>query len=160
MAQQDNTKLYTNLAILGAAYFLVAKPILEGFGLKKTAEELETERKNKELIDTMVADEKKKQAATKSDAEWKIIADQIYNDLRYSSFDDNKEDAGVQVTRVKNDTDFAVLFRLFAKRREYLFGIPAGGLMNLSQFIISNLSKEKISLINDNYRRKNIKYRF
>lgn len=160
MADNNNNQLLNTLVIIGAGYFLIAKPILEGFGLKKTAEELETERKNAEAITAMVAAEKKKQKATKTDQEWLIIANQIYADLRYSAISDNKADAGRQVARVQNDTDFAVLFQQFKQRREYLFGIPSGALMNLTQFITSNLSKSAIATINANYARKKIKYRF
>lgn len=146
--------------VVAVVYFGVIKPILEGVGLKKTSEEKETEKINKELINEQVKQATIVEKPTKSVAEWKIIADQIYEDLRYSAVDDNKESAGYQVSRVKNNADFWTLFQQFKKRREYLFGIPSGGLMNLQQFINSNLSKEKIAKINDNYRRKGIKFRF
>jgi hypothetical protein len=153
-----------NILLFGGAiavvYFGVIKPILEGVGLKKTSEQKETEKINKELINEQVKQATIVEKPTKSVAEWKIIADQIYENLRYSAVDDNKEDAGYQVARVKNNADFWTLFQQFKKRREYLFGIPSGSLMNLQQFINSNLSKEKIAKINDNYKRKGIKFRF
>ncbi len=153
-----------NILIIGGAiaavYFAIIKPILEGVGLKKSSEEKATERENRELINEQVKEITSQQKPTKSIAEWKVIADQIYNDLRYSAIDDDKESAGYQVSRVKNDADFWILFQQFKKRREYIFGVPTGSLMNLQQFINSNLSKEKIAKINDNYRRKGIKFRF
>lgn len=159
MKKEDKQLLiFAGVGVL--AYFGVIKPILEKLGLKKSKEEKETEERNKNLINDKVEEEKKKVPATKSDTEWKAIADQIYQDLRYSAVSDNKADAGYQVSRVKNDTDFWILFKLFAKRREYLFGIPSGNLMNLQQFIISNLDKSQIAKINDNYKRKGIKFRF
>ena len=154
----DNTLLKIGGAI--AAYFIIVKPVLEKLGLQKSADVLATEKKNKDLIDQYIIQTQKTQKPTKSDSEWKIIADQIYADLRYSALDDNKDDAGYQVCRVKNDADVALLFKYFAKRREYLFGIPSGGLQNLTQFIVSNLSKAKIAAINKNYASKSIKFRF
>ena len=47
----------------------------------------------------------KTQTPTKSKGEWQIIANQIYEDLRYSAIDDDKKDAQYQVSRVKNDAD-------------------------------------------------------
>lgn len=157
---KQTEKLLITGGIIAVAYFGIINPLLKKLGFKKTQEEKETEEKNKELINKQVETVLKVQQPTKSVAEWKIIADQIYNDLRYSAVSDDKADAGYQVTRVKNDADFWLLFQQFKKRREYLFGIPTGSLMNLQQFINSNLSKSAITKINDNYRRKNIKFRF
>lgn len=157
---KQTEKLIIYGGIIALAYFGVINPLLKKFGIKKTTEEKETEVKNKALIDKQVEESKAEIKQTKSDTEWKAIADQIYADLRYSALDDNKGDAGYQVARVKNETDFWLLFKYFAKRREYLFGIPSGSLMNLQQFIVSNLAKSEIAKINDNYRRKGIKFRF
>jgi len=157
---KETEKLLIYGGIIALAYFGIINPLLKKFGVKKTTEEKETEQKNKALIDKQVDESKAVIKQTKTDTEWKAIADQIYADLRYSALDDNKGDAGYQVARVKNDTDFWLLFKYFAKRREYLFGIPSGSLMNLQQFIVSNLAKSEIDKINDNYRRKGIKFRF
>jgi len=159
MDKQSKDLLITG-GIVALVYFGIINPILKKVGLKKTEEEKATEEKNKQLLNKQVEASKKVAAQTKSDQEWKAIADQIYEDLRYSAVSDKKDNAFYQVARVKNDTDFWILFKYFAKRREYLFGIPSGSLMNLQQFIISNLSKDTIAKINDNYRRKNIKFRF
>ena len=149
-------KLYLYVGGIVAGYFLILKPILEKIGITKTQEEI----KQEENIDTFVKETLKKQNPTKSKGEWQIIANQIYEDLRYSYFDDNKDDAALQVTRVKNDADVAMLISVFGTRQEYAFGFPVGSKKDLQQFIRSNLSTAKILAINDNYRRKNIKYRF
>jgi len=120
----------------------------------------EQEVKSEKVVDTYVKETLKKQNPTKSKGEWQIIADQIYADLRYSAVSDNKADATYQVARAQNDADVALLLQLFGRRREYLFGIPAGAEMNLQEFLRSNLSASQIASINDNYRRKGIKYRF
>lgn len=139
-----------------AAYFLILKPILEKLGLQKTIEEKQQEQN----ISDYVADVLKKQNPTKSKGEWQIIANQIYEDLRYSAIDDNKKDAQYQVSRVKNDADVATLIQVFGNRQEYAFGLPVGSLKDLQQFIKSNLSTNQIMAINLNYSRKGIKYRF
>jgi len=159
MKQQDKQILiYGGIAAL--AYFGIINPILKGLGIKKTQAEIKKEKQDKEFVEDQIKESIKVQKPTKTNAEWSIIADQIYNDLRFSAFDDNKTDAAYQVARVKNETDLWILYKYFDKRQEYLFGIPAGAKMNLQQFIISNLSKSTILKINDNYRRKNIKFSF
>lgn len=159
MKQDNKTLLYIGGAV--AAYFFILKPVLTKLGVFKSAEEKETEeRKENQLQQQITQIAQSGQKPTKSVQEWQVIADTIYNDLRYSAASDNKADAGYQVARVKNDADFWQLYKLFGKRREYLFGIPSGGLMDLQQFITSNLSKSAIAKINDNYKRKNIKFRF
>jgi hypothetical protein len=157
---KQTEKLLITGGIIAVAYFGIINPLLKKIGLKKGKEEKETEEKNKQLLNEQVKTVLKTQKPTKSVEEWKVIADQIYNDLRYTALNDNKADAGYQVTRVKNEADFWILFQQFKKRREYILFLPSGDLMNLQQFIVSNLSKEAIAKINDNYRRKEIKFRF
>jgi hypothetical protein len=153
-------KVVTYAIGAGITYFLIVKPILEKLGIVKTAEEIKQERVNTGNVDTYVKDTLRVQNPTKSVGEWTIIADKIYEDLKFSSISDDKKDAGYQVMRVKNDADVAVLYKAFGKRQEYYFGVPYGGLRDLMAFITSNLSSDAIATINDNYRRKNIKFRF
>ena len=146
-------------------YYLWLKPlfskILSPIGLGTTAEQKETERRKQDQLELQVKETAQTgQRMTKSTQEWQVIADQIWEDLHYSAISDNKADAGYQISRVQNDADFWELFRLFGKRREYIIGIPTGSLMNLSQFIKSNLSDEVIQKINNNYKSKGIKFRF
>lgn len=157
---KQTKNLIIGAGVLAVAYFGIINPLLKKLGFKKTAEEIETERRKQAQLEEQVQKVAKDQKPTKSIQEWQVIADQIYEDLKYSAVSDQKADAAYQVARVKNDADFWLLFKYFAKRREYLFGIPSGSLQNLSQFIISNLSQSTIDKINDNYRRKNIKFRF
>lgn len=157
---KQTKNLIIGAGVLAVAYFGIINPLLKKLGFKKTSEELETERRKQAQLEEQVKTVAKDQKPTKTVQEWQVIADQIYEDLKYSAVSDQKADAAYQVARVKNDADFWLLFKYFAKRREYLFGIPSGSLMNLSQFIISNLSQSAIDKINDNYRRKNIKFRF
>jgi hypothetical protein len=156
--QTQKLLLYT--AIGGGAYFLILKPLLIKLGVLKSALELEQDYTQKVNIDAYINNSIKTQTPTKSKGEWQIIADQIYNDLKFSGIADNKSDAGYQVARVQNDADIATLIQVFGMRQESFFGINIGGLQNLPQFIIGNLDKSEIAKINDNYARKNIKFRF
>lgn len=157
---KQTQKLLLYVAIGGGAYFLVLKPLLVKLGILKSTLELQQEQSQKENIDAYVNNSLKIQTPTKSKGEWQIIADQIYNDLKFSGIADNKSDAGYQISRVQNDADIALLIQIFGMRQESFFGINTGGLQNLPQFIIGNLSKSDIAKINDNYSRKNIKFRF
>ena len=148
--------IYLYLIGAGLGYFFIIKPILEKLGILKSSQEIMQEN----IIDKYTSDTIKKIQPSKPLGEFQIIADQIYANLRYSAIDDNKENATLQLTRVKNDGDVAVLIKLFGKRQEYLFGIPSGSKQDLQQFVTSNLSKKQIAAINNNYFRKNIKYRF
>ena len=156
--QTQKLLLYT--AIGGGAYFLILKPLLIKLGILKSPLELEQDYSQKVNIDAYINNSIKTQTPTKSKGEWQIIADQIYNDLKFSGIADNKSDAGYQVARVQNNADIATLIQVFGMRQESFFGVNIGGLQNLPQFIIGNLDKSEIAKINDNYARKNIKFRF
>ena len=150
--KDKKTLYYVGGAVL--AYFFILKPVLQKFGIVKTKDEILREKeKEKFLQDT-------NETPTKSPGEWAIIADQIYEDLRYTALDDDKADAGYQVSRVKNNADFKLLFKAFGKRQEYVFFVPSGSEKDLQQFIRSNLSESAIQIINSNYRRKNITFQF
>ena len=157
---EKNEKLLLISGGVLLVYFGVLRPILIKAGLQQDPNLKATEDRKQQQLLQQIQQVSQYQQPTKSVQEWQVIADQIYNDLRYSAIDDNKDDAAYQAARVKNEADFWLLYRLFGKRREYIFGINAGGLMNLPQFLISNLSKSKIAQLNDNYARKGLKFRY
>ena len=157
---KQTQKILLYAAIGGGAYFLILRPLLIKIGVLKSTLELQQEKSQQENIENYIINSLKNNTPTKSKGEWQIIADQIYNDLKFSGIADNKSDAGYQVARVQNDADIALLIQAFGMRQESFFGINTGGLQNLPQFIIGNLQKSEIAKINDNYARKNIKFRF
>lgn len=157
---KQTQKILLYAAIGGGAYFLILRPLLIKIGVLKSTLELQQEKSQQENIENYITNSLKNNTPTKSKGEWQIIADQIYNDLKFSGIADNKSDAGYQVARVQNDADIATLIQVFGMRQESFFGINTGGLQNLPQFIIGNLQKSEIAKINDNYARKNIKFRF
>jgi len=158
---QENKKLLTTAGIVVAAYLIVIRPLFQSLGITKTDAEIAKEKSDAANINDI---EKNLNARgidlTKSKAEWDQIADAIYNDLRYSSVDDDKADAGYQIARVQNDADVIYLIKSFGKRQEYFFFLPTGSPKGLTEFITSNLTRDNINLINDNYKRKGIKFRF
>ena len=157
---KDTQKLILYAGVGVGAYFLILRPILYKLGIVKSPLEQSQEKSQKENIESYINNSLKLQNPTKSKGEWQIIANQIYNDLKFSGIADNKSDAGYQVARVQNDADIALLIQVFGLRQESFFGINTGGLQNLPQFIIGNLSNNDIAKINDNYARKGIKFRF
>jgi len=154
--KEDKTLLYIVGGI--AAYFAVLRPILESLGIVKSSEE-QRQSKYEEEEKTKYLDPGT-EPPTKSPGEWVIIADQIYQDLKFSRISDNRADAGYQVARVKNNADFKLLYKAFGTRQEYAFGIPTGGKKDLSAFIVDNLERDQINIINKNYRLKGIKFQF
>lgn len=157
---KDGQQIITYSLVAAGAYFFIIKPVLVKLGIMKSAQELQQEASQQQNISDYIDQSLSKQLPTKSKGEWQIIANNIYNDLKFSGASDNKTDAGYQVARVQNDADFALLYDTFGQRQEYFFGLPTGGLQDLVQFIHGNLDKTSISIINDNYTRKGIKFRF
>lgn len=157
----ENKKILTTLGIVIAAYLIVIKPIFGLLGITKTPEEIAKLRQDaanlSEIEKTLLS---QGIVLSKSKAEWDIIADTIYNDLKYSALADNKSDAGYQVARAKNDADILYLIKSFGTRQENIFGLPSGSAQTLPQFVRSNLNETVISQINDNYTRKGMKFKF
>lgn len=157
---KDGQQIITYGLVAAGAYFFIIKPVLVKLGIVKSAQELQQEASQQQNIQDYVSQSLATQLPTKSKGEWQIIANNIYNDLKFSGASDNKSDAGYQVARVQNDADFALLYDTFGQRQEYFFGIATGGLQDLVQFIHGNLNKADIAKINDNYTRKGMKFRF
>jgi len=143
---------YISGAVL--AYFFILKPVLQKLNILKTKEEIDRDKEKQKFLTSSTS------KATKTPGEWAIIADQIYEDLRYTALDDDKDDAVYEISRVKNDADFKLLFQNFGTRQEYVFFLPSGSKKDLQQFVRSNLSKDQIQIINKNYHSKNISYQF
>ena len=94
----ENKKLLTTLVISIAAYLLVIKPIFQALGLQKTPEERAKSQSDAANIADIQKDLKNKGITiSKSKAEWDIIADTIYNDLKYSAKESTPEGAIARV---------------------------------------------------------------
>ncbi|MBN9482183.1 MAG: hypothetical protein BGO70_16545 [Bacteroidetes bacterium 43-93] len=167
-------QLMSNLPMLllaGGAIYLASK-ILKGAGqtadsiaqalqLKKSDEQLKSERQSQQAIERYTDDVLKKQKPTRPDGFWAQLAERIYRDTRYSSSGDNHEDARYCMTYVFNDADFALLYKYYGKRQETWFGvIPDGDPKDLTMAISSNLNAKQKKSINDNYAKKGVSIRF
>lgn len=156
--------IWTFIAIVLGVILLffsrIVQTVTSVFGLDEVAKKEKEEKVQKKEELANIEYQKAIVPQTKTDAEWQQIANTIYEDLKYSSLDDNKDDAGYQVARVKNDTDMFILIEKFGRRQEYAFGIPIGSEKSLPEFIVSNLDRDKINAINGNFSRKGMKYRF
>ena len=157
---QSTEKIVIYAVGAGITYFLIVKPLLVKLGIVKSAAELAQERINAGNINTYIDNAIRSQTPTKSVGEWTIIANNIYESLRYSGIADDKDNAVYQLARAKNDADVATIYKAFGQRQEYLFGLPYGGLQNLTNFVKSNLSDNDLIIVNSNYRRKGIKFTF
>lgn len=158
-ADQD---FYVRIGLIVAGYFLVLKPVLVAIGLQKSAEEKKQEAEREKNLEQEEKNQEKIQRSTKTDAEWIIIADAIYRNLRFTRWTgaDNIPEAMYQANRVQNNTDWIKLYNAFGKRYEYWFGIENGPKMDLVQFIQANLYQSEKDRLNAAYANKNIKYRY
>lgn len=138
-----------------AGYFLLLKPILKQFFNKNdNIDEAEAKKAAENIVKQYST-----LTATKSPAEWRIIADTIFEDLKYSWISDDKDDATYQICRCKNDLDWALLNKEFGVRSETWFFLPSSD-KTLTQFITSNLSDTLISKINWNFASKKMNTKF
>ena len=156
----ESTKDLLKYGVGAIVVYYVGKQLLVKLGLIKSEEEQQLETQSDTAVVSSITNALATQSPTKTDGEWSQIADIIYEDLKYTAVSDNKSDAGYQLARVKNDADVWTLIKFFGKRQEYTFGIPLGEKKNLQTFVSTNISQDNIGKINDNYSRKNIKFRW
>jgi hypothetical protein len=157
---KDTQKILLYAAGIGAGYYFVLRPLLIKFGLMRDPKLVKQDIEQLQNVEQYVDSSLKAQKPTKTLGEWQLIANQIYNDLKYASVSDDKADAGYQITRVQNDADVAALIKTFGQRQEYYFGLPLYGLQDFATFITSNIDRTELDKINNNYSRKGIKFRF
>lgn len=157
--QQD---FYIRIGLMVASYFLVVKPVLVWFGFQKTTEEKKIEKEREKALLSEEEKLSRIQKSTKTDAEWQIIADALYRDMRFTRWTgaDNIPDAIRKANTVEKNIDWIKLYNRFGRRQEYHFGIENGPPMDLVQFIQANLWESEINFLNNEYAKKNIKYRY
>ncbi|OSZ81920.1 hypothetical protein CAP35_01220 [Chitinophagaceae bacterium IBVUCB1] len=176
--QESGSKLQEQLLqnlpmilLAGGAIYLASK-IIKGAGhtadeiaqalqLKKSDEQVRSEKQSQEAIERYVNEVPQKQKPTRPEGFWAQLAERIYRDTQYSAVGDAHEDARYCMTYVGNDADFALLYKYYGRRQETWFGIlPDGGPKDLIQTIVSNLNKGQKQSINKNYARKGVAIRF
>jgi hypothetical protein len=147
------------MAAAGTIGIAAVIKVLQSFGIFKSKEQKRQEKEKEEAIKKQKNKILSIQNPTKLPGEWAIIADQIWNDLSGSTLSDSKNDAVIQIKRVKNDADFILLNESFGKRQEWYLWIPMGK-KTFVPYVSSNLPRKKLDEINDNYNRKGIRFRF
>lgn len=157
---KDTQKIILWAAGIGAGYYFILQPLLIKFGIIRDPKLVQQDINQQQNVDEYVNTSLNNQQPTKTLGEWQLIANQIYNDLKYASVSDDKSDAGLQIARVQNDADVAALIKTFGQRQEYYFGVPLYGLQDFVTFVTSNLDRTQLDKINDNYYRKGIKFKF
>ena len=131
-------KKYIGYALLGIGAFLVVRKLKDW--LTKPA---------KETIQDVIeeAGELKKQGmqSSRTLGQWKLVADSIYNSMKFSATSDNKENIERQLKMVQNDLDFLLLTQAYGVRQHYVFAVPDGDKTTLiGQIGTGELSDKRI----------------
>jgi len=133
-------------------------------GLFKSDEQIEQERQEQERKDLesgSIVDICTRTPTTKTEAEWKQIADVLEHDLDYAGYlTSYGNDAVYQLARAKNLCDVMNLIRFFGERALRSPLLVKSGNYTLVQAVKERLETEQVATVNDNYRRKNIPYQF
>jgi hypothetical protein len=149
-------------AVIGVAYLGIIRPVLLKLGIGETAAQKAQRLAQQNALASTFKAAYAKQSPTKSDGEWLIAADTIFNSLRSPMplFNTNDTDtAGYQIARPQNDADVYKLIEMFGKRSQTLFGID-GPEMSLPEFVSKEMPADKIATVNNNFSRKGIKFRW
>lgn len=138
---------------------LLGKKILVALNIIESAEERKS-RKKREAAFVQTKDKiLSVQSPSINDANLVMLADQLYEALRYSAIGDDKDEAETILKKMRVDADLYRLADLFGTRQEFWFAIP-GASLTFSPFVSSNLSRARLDRINENYKTKGITFRF
>jgi hypothetical protein len=158
---KETKSLILTIGGAAAVYFLLVEPLLQKLGIQETKEEkkqAETVEKGKKQF---VEEATKKIKPSKPEGYFVLMADQLYEYLKYSAIDDDKKKAlELLYQYIQNDADIALLYKYFGQRQEYAFGIPTGKKKNLSEFVATNLNKSSLDFLNARYARSKMIFRF
>lgn len=142
----------------------IAYGIAKKLGLAKSDEQIEQEQQEQEreeLESGSIEAICRNTPTTKTEAEWKQIADVLENDLDFAGYiTDYGNDAVYQLARAKNLCDVMKLVYYFGNRELRSPFLIKSGNYTLPQAVKERLEKDQIFMLNDNYRRKGIPYQF
>lgn len=149
-------KVVTGGVIVGGAYLL--------YKLFKKNEQVET---NKAIL-TEAGKEinalNKKYTPTFQPSNYLAFANSIYEGTKYG-IGDNYGSVRDILKKMKNDLDVLLLIKAYGSRQNYIFGIPQGEKKDLFTNIREELGNEffglsssKLDAINEDWKKKNIKY--
>lgn len=158
MDKQTENILF-KVALIAGAYILIVKPVLQNFGILPTDAESQTNQNQQKALDQAAQNAMSQNPPTMDDGTLINIASRIYEDLRYSSLDDDKTDAMVQLARVQNTSDVYRLIQLFGTRQECYFGVLCHD-QTLIQLVQGNLPAFQIAALNQVYQSKGINFQW
>jgi hypothetical protein len=133
----------------------------ETFGIFDTEEEKEAKEKTKKAIEDFSKEAQKTIRPTRSAAQWALVADTIYDNLKGDAVSDDKEKAYNELARILNDADAGLVLKSFGLRQEYgVFGIPFGNPKTLVDFVQNNFSVDDVASLNSLYSKSKMKFKF
>jgi len=149
------------IGIIGLIVFIkFTKKAGETIGIFDTKEEKEAEEKTKKAIEDFAKEAQKTVKPTRSAAQWALVADSIYNSLKYSAISDDKAKAYTELAKILNDADMSLVLKAFGSRQETSFGIPIGNPKTLVQFVQDNFDLKTIQDLNNLYSKSRMKFKF
>jgi UTP:GlnB (protein PII) uridylyltransferase len=152
---------YIAIGIIGLILIIrITKKTGEALGIFDTEEEVQAEQKTKKAIEDFEKEAAKTSKPTRTRAQWALVADTIFNKLKYSAVSDDKTGAYNELARILTDADMSLVLSTFGKRQETSFGIPVGKSKTLVQFVQDNFNLEDIADLNKLYSRSKMKFKF
>ena len=160
---EEQLKNYTIAAVAIVIVFVlfkVARGILEVLGISDTKEEKEANKKTDKALEDFKKESLLTSKPTRTAAQWQLVANDIYNALKYSAVADDKARAYTLLASILTDADMALVLLGFGKRQEYFFSIPQGEEKTLQEFVSNNLSQTDINDLNKLYSRSKMRFKF
>jgi hypothetical protein len=132
--------------------YLIATKLFAGLGITQSPED-------KARAAALTTDIQNAGTPTMSDSEIAATANQIKEDLGYSSVSNNTSDAAHQLTKVNNTADMLRLVQAYGTHVITFFGIPTGT-YTLEETVTRQMSTDAIAEINSYYNAQGINFNF
>ncbi len=155
MATRYNDKIMMVGLIGGLGYvgYLVYKKLFPGEGAAEITVQTALQEAN--------ALQSQGMKATYTETGYKSFADQVYEGMRYSWFDDDYSIVESVLKQMKNTVDVLKLIAAYGLRQENWFGfIPDGPAKDLPAQVRSDMPSSRISSVNSDYNSKGINFQF
>jgi hypothetical protein len=121
------------------------------------------EKDKQKVIDTIIKNDLDtiltNQKPTYSLSNIALIAQTIYEALRYSGASDDDDVAIRNLAKMGNEADVYSLIKAFGLRQNYWFGLPVGDKQNLAEFVNYNLDYDQITDVNNVWAANGIQFR-
>ena len=156
----DNLPKPIQYIAIGGSAFILYMLYKRFFSNDKTQEET-----YKEVLKKIAEEEaKNKQKLTYPASQYLLFANLLNESMKYG-IGDNYNAVVDTLKKMQNDKDVQTLLKAYGQRQGYVFGIPAGEPADLFTTIKKELGNEwggltsyKVDKINDDWKKKKIKY--